>query len=393
MTRILLAATAALLLGACTSSSGDAAPAPQAPAAQEAAAAVAAPAEPVAPLTLLLTADNRGEYEQCGCKSKPSGGLARRATLIEQSRARNPTVALDAGDALFVKGGSSDDQSRARARLILESMGRMGTAAMAVGERDLAAGVEWLVETAREAKVPLLAGNLVDEKGGKPFEASRLVAAGELQVGVIGVWANGELPAGLEATDAAALVAEEAGRLRAAGADVVIVLAHGGRNATDPLARVAGVDFLLPSHHANASLPFQPGPDGAWILGAGERGRNVLRLDLHPAGEGTFADAGAAERTAREREYMKTRVEEARKRRDAVQDEDAKRALGELVHRLEQRLAELERNLAAAGSLEGRRRFAATEVALVASVGDDEAIAGQVAAFEKAWGLDQSSLQ
>jgi hypothetical protein len=34
-------------------------------------------------LLVLATGSNRGEVEQCGCKTNPKGGLARRAALID----------------------------------------------------------------------------------------------------------------------------------------------------------------------------------------------------------------------------------------------------------------------------------------------------------------------
>jgi 2',3'-cyclic-nucleotide 2'-phosphodiesterase (5'-nucleotidase family) len=62
--------------------------------------------------------------------------------------------------------------------LILEAMGALGYDALAVGERDLALGVEELKKRAAAARVPLLAANLVGRDGKKPFEQRRLLKVG-----------------------------------------------------------------------------------------------------------------------------------------------------------------------------------------------------------------------
>src|SRR6185312_4966683 len=47
---------------------------------------------------ILATTSNRGEVEQCGCKSNPKGGLARRAALVDSLRGLDPKLLLlDAG--------------------------------------------------------------------------------------------------------------------------------------------------------------------------------------------------------------------------------------------------------------------------------------------------------
>ena len=53
-------------------------------------------------ITILVTTNVHGEVEPCGWKKKPLGGLARKATIIENliNSGDNPLV-LDAGDLFF----------------------------------------------------------------------------------------------------------------------------------------------------------------------------------------------------------------------------------------------------------------------------------------------------
>ncbi|HEY0839725.1 MAG TPA: hypothetical protein VGD74_06025, partial [Vulgatibacter sp.] len=121
-----------------------------------------APREPrtIAPFTIAVQGDNRGEIGPCGCTLRQEGGLPRRATVLAKAREAGPILLLDSGDALFPKLGKGGDRDDEKAALILREMAGMGTAAMAVGERDLALGADWLVSQAKEAGLPLLCANL-----------------------------------------------------------------------------------------------------------------------------------------------------------------------------------------------------------------------------------------
>ena len=305
--------------------------------------------------------------------------------MIAEHRAKGPTVVLDAGDALFrdflaVPG----EAEKAQARLLLEGMGEMGTAAFAVGDRDLAAGLDWLVREAARAKVPLLAANLVRADGSRPFAPSRLVEAGESRVGVIGLWGGGKLPEGLQAGDFRAAAKTEAERLRAQGATLVVALVHGASSQATDVASIAGIDFAIPSHEGSPSEPFQAGQDRGWVAGAGQRGRTLLRLAVHPAGAGPLVDEAAAERLVRERDYLRTRLADSEKRA-ATADEQMKKALEKARAMQQKRIAELDARIASAPKAEGRR-FSSANVALGAAVADEPELGERVNEFLRAHG-------
>src|SRR5438105_13753737 len=116
----------------------------------------------------------------------PMGGLPRRKTVLAKPEPKLPRLIVDAGNALFRAPGLDDDNSKKRARFILETMGELGTQAMAVGARDLGAGLPYLLEISKGSKVKLLSANLRDN-GKAPFEASTVLTAGAVKIGVVGL--------------------------------------------------------------------------------------------------------------------------------------------------------------------------------------------------------------
>ncbi|HCF61158.1 MAG TPA: hypothetical protein DFS52_24570, partial [Myxococcales bacterium] len=141
-------------------------------------------------------------------------------------------VLVDAGDALArsVRLDVEPVPTQAERRkmsFILETMGKLGYDAMAVGERDLVLGVEELKKMAAKAKVTLLAANLLDKGGKRPFEQRKLVTAGGVKVGIFAVAEGAELERkGLKVLPALEQANLQARALRKAGADLVVALLH-----------------------------------------------------------------------------------------------------------------------------------------------------------------------
>src|SRR5690606_20295984 len=98
---------------------------------------------------------------------------------------------------------------------------------------------------AAQARYPMLAANLVDEKTGKRVDwpnvhASVLVEAAGVKVGIVGIMTIDALRAtlrvnvqGLRTIPLAEAVIAEAEKLRGAGAELVIVGAHAGGSCTE----------------------------------------------------------------------------------------------------------------------------------------------------------------
>jgi 2',3'-cyclic-nucleotide 2'-phosphodiesterase (5'-nucleotidase family) len=250
-------------------------------------------------------------------------------------------VLVDAGDALFRDAAPAAAElpaAEARARLVLAEMGRMGYQALAVGERDLALGADWLAREAEAAGVPLLAANLAGPDGHAPFPASRLVLAGGRRVGVFAVLPAGALPGGLSASDPGQAARREAAALRSRGAEVVVGLFHVPAPAARQLAgELPGLDAAVAAHDG---LVQGAEVRGAVLAFAVERARALGRLgmDLAP---GPWADAAAPERARQELGIVERSLSVARQRSGSAATEADRAAFAELAGNFERRAERL----------------------------------------------------
>jgi 5'-nucleotidase len=162
---------------------------------------------------------------------------------------------------------------------------------------------------AAQARFPFLAANLIDAATGRRVEwpnvqPAVLVNAAEVRVGIIGVMTIGALRAtlpvnviGLRVTPLVPAIVEEASKLRAAGADVVIVAAHAGGRCTrfdqptdlsscDPTSEIFQVARNLPpglvdviaAGHTHEGLAHQV--EGIAIVQGFARGQSFGRVDI-----------------------------------------------------------------------------------------------------------------
>ena len=238
-------------------------------------------------VAILYGADLRGAVAS---PAHEAGGLARRATWVDRARlAAHAVVQVEAGDV----APSPEDQPslvdpvvrEARARLALRAYRRMGVDAITVGERDLALGAGRWRALCDEAKLPVVAANVVDGDGRPLFPADRIVRAGDVNVGVFGVLdLAGErwtAPGGVAVTDAAAAARATVRSLRAQGARVIVGLFHvagGLARAREIAAAADGVDLVVLGHGGPSAPPR--------FVRAGLRGADVGRVDLRFAGGG-----------------------------------------------------------------------------------------------------------
>jgi 2',3'-cyclic-nucleotide 2'-phosphodiesterase (5'-nucleotidase family) len=253
-------------------------------------------------LRLLGGFNIHAELEDCGCRSHPLGGLARRATLADQGRQGAPGafVHLDAGNALLNRIELPDahpvamrNRVEETARAILQTYGMMDVAAMAVGPQDLILGATWLQQEAQAAGLPLVATNLRSRAGsGRPFASHHVVEASGVRVGVLSVMSpSGQIQpllaaSGLQADDPVAAAASEVRLLRAELPPVDLVLlieTHGAEHVESLLSGLRGEDALPDMLWVSGSGRMQGSPayvhDVPWVEG-GSRGKQLVQLDL-----------------------------------------------------------------------------------------------------------------
>jgi len=114
------------------------------------------------------------------------GGVARRATAIEEARKRQPSlVLLDAGNALV---NDMEPAVSSKGATSIEALNRLGYQAVALGDRDLSLGLGALRERLAEAKFPMLSANVVVKTSDERLaQAYAILNVQGHRVGVIGV--------------------------------------------------------------------------------------------------------------------------------------------------------------------------------------------------------------
>jgi 2',3'-cyclic-nucleotide 2'-phosphodiesterase (5'-nucleotidase family) len=339
-------------------------------------------------VVLLFTGDNRGEIAPCGCKAEPQGGLARRKTAIEAERAGGlPVVLLDAGNALFREPRRQEGALlQQRAELVLEQMEAQGTAAMAVGERDLSQGLPYLQKATKGRKMKLLSANLVDKAGKAPFAASTVVEAGGLKLGVVGVSPEGT-PAGepgLKGRPPLQAALAEARKLRQTKkVDVVVVLAAVPYQEAVKLALLAedAVDFVVQSNDLKGIGIGERVGSHAAVFPAGELGRQLTRLELSVDGPGPSVDLGSATRARQQLRVVEGNLLKAHERLASARDEPTRGELTRTVVELEGRLRQLESELEVKPP-PGGRAHQLSYVTLGLAVADDPVLKQRVEQLE-----------
>ena len=219
-------------------------------------------------------------------RAAPGTGLAAAATLIARLRAAaGNTLLFDTGDLL--QGTALGDYIALERGLApgevhpaIAAMNALGYDAITPGNHDFDFGIDFLCRALDGARFPAVSANLAHRLGADAAADCTLFApyalldraftdAGgarhPIRIGVIGfapppLFRPGAQPHrdGVQARDIVAAARAWVPRLRAAGADLVIALAHTGigaaahspgmENAAIPLARVPGIDALLAGH-------------------------------------------------------------------------------------------------------------------------------------------------
>lgn len=296
-------------------------------------------AKPAAParLTVDIVAFARvlGAVAPCGCTTEPLGGLQYVFGFLDQEIEAERRLVVEPGGLLFPdpagpeapRDTASWDQAYQRATALQGRFSALGGDLVSgVGATDLASplGQEAL---ARWAFPRVLANSrALDKFGVRPHQVVNIPGPdGEpaLQIGVTAVQEPSPLAlqqlGELEPIEAAA--AREVAAMRAAGADLTVVLVHGTRHAAvDVAERVPGADFIvvgIPEGTERTRLGAPATRVGhGWILEPGDQAQTLahVRLSIDPAalaalpGPPAWTVVPSAEARARERERLDARL-------------------------------------------------------------------------------------
>lgn len=243
--------------------------------------------------TVFYTAQTHGVLEPCGCTSDPLGDIARVTALVRKAAKEGATLLVDAGELTYPNNEIAPGKQEAGdlvAEFLAREITRLPFGGSALGSSDAIRG-ESKIQPKR------LAANLSE----LPFlEASRIHRVGEIKVGVFGLvdpaLANSH---GWPAKDPITTAQAEANRLRAAGAELVIVLAPLDRPQARMVARQADVDFVILGKNVGQGSTRAEQEGRGFLLIPGEEMQRVGRLDIVLRDEGSprkkLQDAGSPE--------------------------------------------------------------------------------------------------
>jgi len=238
-------------------------------------------------LTMLVTANVRGQLDPCGWKANPLGGLPRRLTYINQLKEGGvDPLLLDAGDALFelnILSKGKEASSKLRAKTVFESTAKMGNYLYNVGHNDFAAGLDFLRQLEDSANNKFISSNLV--KAGTDdlaFKSHVIIERNGIKVGVFGILSS--LPASiteLEVKDALSVINSKVKELRPQ-VDVLIMLINANKVQLDKLiAETKNVDYVFSSKETSRTRPERKQADGSPMLYAtGIQGKYLGRIDV-----------------------------------------------------------------------------------------------------------------
>ncbi len=208
------------------------------------------------------------------------GGIARLAAVVRAERTRRANVLVTfAGDAVSPSLMSAFDQGAH----MIDLLNRIGLTAMAVGNHEYDFGPEVAKQRFSEAAFPILGANNIDADGEivDGARAAIMVDAGRFRVGIFGLTTTGTAvksrPDTVTFTPVLETAAAQAAALRAAGAHLVIALAHTDVEEDDALLEQGAVDLLLSGDDHRLRLDY----DGRVLFAeSGQQADWVTVIDL-----------------------------------------------------------------------------------------------------------------
>ncbi len=250
-----------------------------------------------------------GTIAPCGCTTEPLGGLQYAFGYIEANSRPQTRLVLEPGSFLFADPTSPEAardeaawaQAEQRATALQARFTRLGPQLVSgVGPTDLTSPKSDLaLETWPMPRV-LANSRALDKRGVQPH---RLVRLGDAALGVdAGVTAGGEpgLAPALAPGAPAGALRRGVAPMRAAGAELTVVLLQGSRQTAEQLARdVAGIDMIVvgvPVGLERTRLGAPPARIGStWVVEPGEQAQTVthVRLQIEPAAVAAFPPRGA----------------------------------------------------------------------------------------------------
>lgn len=253
---------------------------------------------PVPKAALILTGEQHGYIEPCGCTENQSGGVSRRGELIRQlDELKWKTAGLDVGGLVR----RSRRQSELKFTTLVKALGDLNYKAITLGVEDLRLGPDFLLsqhDTEASDAVGFLCANAVFYEApdlGTPAHA-KVFQVGDVSVGVTAVIGKSFAPelanvTDVQLNDPAAVIPTALKALEDEGAELKVLMSHGTLDEAKKLAvDFADFDIILATGGPEDpnGLPIKVEGSGTLILNVGKKGKNCGVLAIYPDGEPKF---------------------------------------------------------------------------------------------------------
>lgn len=279
-------------------------------------------------VVLVLTGEQQGYLEPCGCTENQAGGLARRMDLFHQMWQKGwPTLALDVGGNLN-KDRLTRDQAKFKLDFFRKASQMMKYKAWGLGVEELKLGAdnlfalhsEWSVE---ETHVPFMSANVTifgSRDIGMPKEY-RVVEAGGVKFGITAILGKSDphpdngvnrmqdfaaLGADLiKVDDPATVLPGVVKKMKAEGAQILVLLAHAGEEESKTLAN--GFDIVVTASGPEDPIRKEQRAGTALYVEPGMKGKHAPCVAIY--NRGGKAVVGAFELVELDRDRFKNAPE------------------------------------------------------------------------------------
>ncbi len=250
-------------------------------------------------LVIVLSGEQRGYFEPCGCTENQSGGMSRRADLFRRISEKGwPVTAFDLGGAVK----RSRRQSQIKFETILAALKDLRYQALALGEAELRLGADYLLSQHvvdpdnLQASLAFLAANVVlfdTPDLGTPARW-KLVSVGEKKIGVTAILGQriGDVALltqndrNITVNDPETVLPGIVKKLQQQNPDLLLLLSHATRDESRNLAK------KFPEFDLVLSAGGVEDPDGkpeiigsTMLLSVGHKGKSVGVVGFFPEDE------------------------------------------------------------------------------------------------------------
>ena len=237
-------------------------------------------------LTLLVSGEELGYLEPCGCAEGQLGGFPRRDSMIQQLGVKGKTLVPIANGDLI---DDASRQSELKAEIGFAALKEMGYVAYNVGDRDLLLGVDRLKYLQAASGVPFLSANLFhgENRTFQPFVFHTVNLQGhQIQVAIIGILSQSfeiqveNAGVDLRLENPVAVLTDLVNSLEKT-ADLIVLLAHADLAESKRLAAAfPQIDVVVSGHEIEELQEDPVFVENTVLLNTGTKGKAVGQLDI-----------------------------------------------------------------------------------------------------------------